>query len=251
MKIIIVGSADILGAELVRQALANPAITSVVAIAPEQRDPLPYHNGDPRLVSLTLPLDVQGMSKANDEAFGSSACIWNVGPTTRGWRNRIGIKDVALYIFNLLSGITWIEGQREEYLKNPNGLSYSSVPFRFVYVSSSTSMSPQKLKMISNLRAIQDAIDKLVPPAVEKSKGRLQSYIVKPGSIVRPGTGNSLGRMMKSAGSWLRDGFAFRFRIELGEIAAALVKVAAEGNANDVLSNKDLIRIGRQVTRDE
>ncbi|KAM0172846.1 hypothetical protein ACHAPF_007103 [Botrytis cinerea] len=75
MKIIIVGSGDTLGAELVRQALANPTITSVVAIAPDQTDPLPYHHDDPKLISLILPLDVQGMSKANNETFGSSACI--------------------------------------------------------------------------------------------------------------------------------------------------------------------------------
>lgn len=78
MKIIIVGSGDTLGAELVRQALANPTITSVVAIAPDQTDPLPYHHDDPKLISLILPLDVQGMSKANNETFGSSACIWYV-----------------------------------------------------------------------------------------------------------------------------------------------------------------------------
>ncbi|KAK6603427.1 hypothetical protein H4I96_06195 [Botrytis cinerea] len=244
MKIIIVGSGDTLEAELVRQAFANPTITSVVAIAPDQTDPLPYHHDDPKLISLILPLDVQGMSKANNETFGSSACIWNVGPRTRGWRNKIGIDDAASCIFELLSGITWIKSQREEYLRNPNGLSYSNVAFRFVYVSSSTSMSPQKLKRVPNLSAVQDAIDKLVPPALEVSQRRVESYIAKPGSIIEPRSANNLGRMMKTAGSWLKDGFAFRSRIKLREVAAALVELAAKGNQNDVFSNKDLIKLG-------
>ncbi|KAM0172847.1 hypothetical protein ACHAPF_007104 [Botrytis cinerea] len=105
-------------------------------------------------------------------------------------------------------------------------------------------MSPQKLKRVPNLSAVQDAIDKLVPPALEVSQRRVESYIAKPGSIIEPRSANNLGRMMKTAGSWLKDGFAFRSRIKLREIAAALVELAAKGNQNDVFSNKDLIKLG-------
>jgi N-acetyl-gamma-glutamylphosphate reductase len=75
MKIILAGSSGFIGAEVLRQCLLHPSITSLVALS--RRD-LPV--SDPKLKTMIVKDWTQYEPEALKECEGAEACIWYVHP---------------------------------------------------------------------------------------------------------------------------------------------------------------------------
>jgi nucleoside-diphosphate-sugar epimerase len=77
MKLVIGGSTGFVGVELVRQALSNPAITSVVALS-RRETPLPPEAGpdSTKLRSLVCDNFESYSDRIKKELEDADACIW-------------------------------------------------------------------------------------------------------------------------------------------------------------------------------
>ncbi|TGO21816.1 hypothetical protein BPAE_0198g00020 [Botrytis paeoniae] len=248
MKIIIVGSTDILGAELVKEALANIKITSIIAISGRPTDPAQEPSGDSKLVTCALPENNEGWERLNIDAYATSACIWNIKPVSSGPRNVITYHDQVDYLNEIKYGVEWMARRRGAHFGNPN--SSGVTPLKFIYVSTLQARAPQKTNQVPTSLSIQGLTEDRVLSSARDLGGQVQVCIAKPGRIVRPRTGNILKEMVHTAGSWLRDGLKGRLpRIQADKVAAALLDRAITGRHPETLHNRDLIRIGEAALK--
>ncbi|KAF7959562.1 hypothetical protein EAE96_001178 [Botrytis aclada] len=246
MKVIIVGSTDVLGAELVKQALDNIEITSIIAISDAPQEP----SADSKMVTCQLPDSKYGWEQLNFDAYAATACIWNIKPVMELPSHRNAYLDQVQYLNETRSGVEWIARRRGAHTGNPESPG-ELIPLRFIYVSTSQakklSRPNQRPTALSIQRLAEDKV--LASPSVVS--GRVQACIAKPGRIVRHKTGNVLKEMVHTAGSWVRDGLTGRLpRIQVEKVAAALLDRAITGQHAETLYNRDLIRIGEEALKD-
>lgn len=76
MKIVIGGSSGFVGGELVRQALSNPAITSIVGLSRRETVLPPSTVGAEKLKSLVCENFDNYSESINKELHDVDACIW-------------------------------------------------------------------------------------------------------------------------------------------------------------------------------
>jgi hypothetical protein len=79
MKLIVAGSTGFVGTEVIRQALSNPAITSIIALA-RRETPVPQSAG-PDVAKLKSVVCSDFSSYSEDvkkELAGADACIWYI-----------------------------------------------------------------------------------------------------------------------------------------------------------------------------
>jgi nucleoside-diphosphate-sugar epimerase len=76
MKIILTGSTGFIGSEILTQCLANPSITSIIALS---RRKLPDSlSSDPKLQTVILDDFATYNDEVLRECVGAEACIWYV-----------------------------------------------------------------------------------------------------------------------------------------------------------------------------
>ena len=75
MKVIIAGSTGFVAKEVIRQAVSNPAITSIIALA--RRDTVLDAGVDTSKIKPVIVEDFNNYSEENKrELEGADACIW-------------------------------------------------------------------------------------------------------------------------------------------------------------------------------
>lgn len=75
MKLVVAGSTGFVGTEVVRQALSNPKITSVLALA-RRTTPVPANADASKLQSVVCE-DFENYSDAvKSQLSGADACVW-------------------------------------------------------------------------------------------------------------------------------------------------------------------------------
>ena len=107
MKLIVTGATGFVGTEIIRLALSNPAITSIIALA---RKPLPPpDNAGPesdlsKLRSVVLEDWISPYPKSVEEHIkGADACIWLADTPQRQFTPRAATCPVLFALnFNLL-----------------------------------------------------------------------------------------------------------------------------------------------------
>ncbi|KAF7894115.1 hypothetical protein EAF00_007629 [Botryotinia globosa] len=248
MKLIIVGSTDMLGQELVKQALDNIEVTSIIAIS-GRRTGLQQPSGHSKLVTCALPETTRDWQRLDIDASATGACIWNLKPGRSRSNNKPDYYDQVYFIDEIRHGVNWIARQREAHFKIP--ASSGVIPLRFIYVSSSQARVHQKANHALTSCSIQGVAEQRVLSSARELHGHVQACVAKPGHIIRLRTGKGLKEMVHTAGSWVRDGLKGRLpRIQVEKAAAALLDKAITGNHPETLYNRDLIRIGEMALRD-
>ena len=79
MKLIIAGATGYVGTELIRQALSNPSVTSIVALGRRQTT-LPDNLGPKADTAKFKPVVLEDFGKYTDDVkqqlAGADACVW-------------------------------------------------------------------------------------------------------------------------------------------------------------------------------
>ncbi|KAI1134632.1 hypothetical protein F5Y05DRAFT_397728 [Hypoxylon sp. FL0543] len=229
MKLVIWGSTGYIGSELIRQALPNPAIRSIVAISSSATPIPPGLSGkNAKLRPYVCDNFESYPDNIMRELETADACIWTnditlIKPGKTPWDE--AIKKVSCGY--ALTAIRTLAGFRLYRRENGPG------PVRFTYISehfAQYDISDDRL--LTELATLRGNVEAQLFTIADKSNGAVVSCIAKPGIIVNPAADQPVPVLSVPT-------------IELRNIAAALVDQAVNGFEKDTLSNNDLIRIGR------
>ncbi|KAF7907561.1 uncharacterized protein EAF01_005147 [Botrytis porri] len=216
MKLIIAGSTGFVATEIIKQALSNPDVTSIIALArreisvPQILD----DNADITKIKAVTCDDFSNYSEsARRELEGTDACIWLIAITPSK------MKDSAL----------------DEARKSV-----------FIYVSGHKSERDQSRQswVMGHYLLMRGEAESRVIEFAQVSNGMVEVCIAKPGLIDGPDHRQGwVGSVLSTIGRSL-IGLP---KVDVGQIAATLLEQAVKGIEKETLSNEDLVRIGDKV----
>ncbi|KAK6212766.1 hypothetical protein LQW54_004855 [Pestalotiopsis sp. IQ-011] len=230
MKLVVGGSTGFVGTELVRQALDNPAITSIIGLG-RRETPVPAgsQDGAGKLKSVVCDDFTAYPDSLKTELEGADACIWTIAVTpskilqkTVLWEETVKVcRDYTVAALEAVSTAS-----------NKDG------PLRFIYISGhfaprAGDIVPETLTEfgLQDVARMRGQLETQILDFADQSNGNVQSLIAKSGMIHGPG-------MEVRSVPGLPN-------IELEEIAAALLDQVINGFEKDTLSNDDMVRIGK------
>ncbi|RDL41825.1 Uncharacterized protein BP5553_01804 [Venustampulla echinocandica] len=221
MKLIVTGCTGFIGAEVLSQCLANPSITSVIALS---RRELPDAVGDNPKLKVVIMKDFNSYSDSVlKQLSGADACIWCMGTTAGDKALEI---DYPLAFGNAMS----------------KTLPESKKKFRHVHLSGALTERNQErsLWFLGNMRKVKGAGETTMLSFANKSEtgGMWETLIVKAGFVtnVQPkGLRDVIGPRISSS-------------IRVDELAATLMDAAMNGREVDTIDdNMAMVEKGRAL----
>ncbi|KAL1878151.1 hypothetical protein Daus18300_002067 [Diaporthe australafricana] len=230
MKLVIGGSSGFVGTELVRQALSNPAITSVIGLS-RRETPAPPSAADAAKLKSVICDDFENYSDSvKKELEDVDAFIWTIAVTptklkSLPWEETVKIsKDYAITAIQTLASLPRKQTQ----------------PLRFIYMSGhfAPRERTEQVKVLGDhgmmeYGYVRGEAESRILEFAEQSNGLVQSCITKSGFI------NAPGRTVPNV-----PGLPL---VELQDITAAMLDQVVNGFEKDTLSNDDLVRIGQKA----
>lgn len=221
MKLILTGSTGFIGAEVLRQCLNNPSISSIIALS---RRPLPVT--DPKLKTVIVEDFTNYSPSVLKELEGAEACIWTLGVKTVNAEIQKKVTlDYTLAALNAFSS-----------------LSSPKQPLRFIFTSGILAVREQSktLLVASDARKIKGEAETLLLDVEKEHSDSLQAFIVRPGTVL--------------AHEGILAGLAAGLgvpAVSVQGLAAVMVDMALRGKADGerVLDNKELVVMGRELLK--
>ncbi|CAL5874895.1 uncharacterized protein PFLUO_LOCUS9197 [Penicillium psychrofluorescens] len=227
MKLVIGGSTGFVATELIRQGLENPAITSIVALG-RRENPAPLVT--PKLKFVVCDNFESYPNSVEKELENADACIWTIAVTPMKLKTTPFEEACKVSRDYATTAIQSLDALRHKQAR----------PLRFLYMSGhfaprNPAEIPKELQDhgLINYGLLRGETETLILTYGEKSKGAVQSCVVKPGLIDAPGR-----EKLEIPGLP---------HIELAGIAAALLDQVMNGFEKNTLSNDDLVRIGQKA----
>ncbi|AEO71933.1 uncharacterized protein THITE_2148503 [Thermothielavioides terrestris NRRL 8126] len=238
MKLIVAGSTGFVATEVIRQALANPAVASVVALG-RRKAPEPQRLDPGADVSKFTSVVLENFDNEYPESVkgalaGADACIWTIAVTpskSKTVPREQVIKVSRDYAVKCLETLSRLPREGD-----------SKKPLRFIYISGHKAERDQSKKplIIGDYLLIRGEAETRILETAKQTGGAVQAAVAKPGLISGPGKKTS----------WLQRTLLSLIglpSIEVSEIAAALLQQAVKGVEKETLSNDDMIRIAREM----
>ncbi|RFU34064.1 hypothetical protein B7463_g2296, partial [Scytalidium lignicola] len=231
LMLVIGGSTGFVGAELVRQGLDNPAITSLVALRRREitdpPEPGPSGTKLRSVVCDNFEIYSDGVKKELEDV---DACIWTIAVTPSKLKTIPFEETCKICRDYATTAIQTLDALRHQ----------KDGPLRFIYMSGhfaprSQSEVPKELRDhgLIDYGLLRGEAETQILAYGEQSNGAVQSCVVKPGLINAPGKEK---RSIPGLPS-----------IDLLDISAALLDQIVNGFEKDTLSNADMIRIGQKA----
>ncbi|WP_394830007.1 hypothetical protein LVJ94_26220 [Pendulispora rubella] len=239
MKLIVAGSTGFVGTEVIRQALANPAVTSIAALA-RRVTTVPQSTGPgadtTKLTSVVCEDFERYPERVTRELAGADACIWLIGVTPSHLKKMPWQEVRKICLDYTVAGLA----ASAQLPRAP-----ASKPFRFLYVSGANAERDPRKKpwVLGDYCLLRGDVESRVLEHAKESRGAVEACIAKPGLIDAPGR---TGLMMKTVQTIGRSLIGLP-KVDLGEMAAALLEQAVNGLEKDTLLNADLVRIGTKA----
>ncbi|KAL2129638.1 hypothetical protein VTI74DRAFT_7495 [Chaetomium olivicolor] len=237
MKLIVAGSTGFVATEVIRQALSNPDITSIVALGRRPAaipSSLDTAANTTKLNSVILKdFDNEYPAEVTKELSGADACIWTIAVLPSQYKSMPWehvVKICRDYPVRGLETISQLAGSAE-----------GKKPLRFIYVSGALAERDQTKKpmMLGEYCLLRGEAETHLLEAARKLNGTVQAGIAKPGLITE---NEGLIPMIKRT----MLPFIGLPAIRITEIAAALIDQAVNGLEKDTLLNEDMVRIAHQ-----
>ncbi|KAK3320573.1 hypothetical protein B0T19DRAFT_487075 [Cercophora scortea] len=243
MKVVIFGGTGLIATELIRQALAMPEITSIVAIARKevQLDEGALNTSKFKSVIIHDYMEYPDSIKA--ELSGADVCVWTVSITPFRLKE-FGFDEVKRVCQD--SAIAALDAVRDA---NDATAQRPSKPITYVYMSAEghTPDITAKPLFFPEYGLMRNNTEKLVLEFGAEHNDVLDVHIVRPGMVW---TYLSFWRSVQA--SILRTINVFtRFipNIARTELAAAMLDQITHGFEKQFLTNADLVRIGGPALR--
>jgi len=222
MKIILTGSSGFVGQEVLRQALGNASITSIVALS---RKPLPATFTKVSKLDVVLMDDFENYTPAVlSRLQGAEACVWTIGAksTDLNVARKVTV-DYAMAAANAFSQLS-------------NG---SGNKFRFVFTSGVLAVRDQKktVFLFPEARKVAGGVEAKLLDFAQSHPSNFQSYIMRPAGVLTKDT---------SVKNYLM-GFVPSVRVD--ELAATMLDVAINGSKMETWENRDLAKRGRELLK--
>ncbi|RDA88388.1 hypothetical protein CP532_5548 [Ophiocordyceps camponoti-leonardi (nom. inval.)] len=236
MKLIVAGGTGFVGSEIIRQALAHPAVTSVVALA-RRETPVPPDAPPGKLKSVVCSDFENYPDGVKRDLAGADACVWTIAVTPAqlrsvSWEQTCKIcRDYALTGIKTLARLPRSDPSR---------------PLRFVYISGSNAVRDPAKKpwVLGDYCIMRGDVESRVLGYARESQGALQVAVAKPGLIHVPDSTGQLMRALQLVGCAL-IGLP---QITITDVAAALLDQAINGIDQETLDNENLTRIGQKAS---
>ncbi|KAH8879524.1 hypothetical protein GQ53DRAFT_854612 [Thozetella sp. PMI_491] len=234
MKLVLGGSTGFVAAEVIRQGLENPAITSIVTLG-RRENPASSQAGPAvtKLRSIICDDFESYPDSVKKELEGADACIWTIAITPSKFKTATLEEATKVSRDYAVAAIQTLDALHKKQDK----------PLRFIYMSghfaprSRAEVPPQLTNgdMIG-LGLMRGEAESLILEYAQQSSGRVESCIVKPGLIDAPERPKRTIPGMPN--------------IARTEIVAAMLDQIVHGFEKDTLSNSDMVRIGQKALAD-
>ncbi|KAK6357700.1 hypothetical protein TWF718_002009 [Orbilia javanica] len=226
MKVIVTGGTGFLGTEILRQCVANPKITSIIALS--RRDLKPEWQAEKKITTLKVT-DFGTYSPEDLKVLeGAEGCFWTLGTTPDKGRH---MTNEELKTVNE----DWPTNAAKAWSQWP--LPDGKV-FRFVFTSGSLVPDPehldQKLWFGEYMRKGRAYTEQNLFEIAKT--GKLDAYVAKPGFITN---GEPL---------WLKLAFG-KGVVSKEAVTASYLDILFNGNEKKVLWNHDLRVVGAEALK--
>ncbi|CAL8578623.1 hypothetical protein XPA_004390 [Xanthoria parietina] len=239
MKLIVVGATGLVGSEVIRLALRNPSVASVVAIA-RKPVPAPTNAGPEAQTSKLQSVVLENWTDPYPEDViqhikDADACIWALGvtPTQSKDMDFAAVTTICHdYTLNALTNMT----------------AHARNPFRFIYTSGvaaerDQAKTPPFLAEYLLMRGRTETA--ILEFATQHADRGIEITVAKPGGIASPGR-EAIGAQFLA----LVESFGHTATVHVSELAAAMLDQCLHGVTKDPLWGEDLVEIGRRVLRE-
>ncbi|KAM5349901.1 hypothetical protein ACJ41O_006406 [Fusarium nematophilum] len=238
MKLIVAGATGFVAKEVIRQALCNPKITSIVALARRETE-IPDHAGQsakPDKFKSVICTDFSNYpDSVKTELAGAHCCIWllAITPTKSKAMPWEEVRKVCLEYTK--TGLDTIAKLPREGVAQP---------LRFIYISGANAErdATRKPWVLGDYCLMRGEVESSVLEYGEKSNGAVEACVAKPGLIMGLGTPRLMTTAAALAGSIISLPI-----INVDQVAATLLNQVIEGFEKDTLLNDDLARIGQKA----
>ncbi|TVY94166.1 hypothetical protein LAWI1_G001363 [Lachnellula willkommii] len=236
MRLIVAGATGFVATEVLRQAINNPAITSLVALA-RRETACPDNAGENATKFTSAVCDDFGnySEDVKKQLAGANACIWLIAVTPSKLKT-MPFDEVRKICLDYTDyGIATMAP-------------LAAKPFRFMYCSGVNAERDQtkKLWIMHDYGLLRGKAEQNVLEFAAASNGAVEASTAKPGMIAGPNTPwtRAIAKTIISTVVGLP-------RVEVHEIAAAMISGVVGGFEGDTYLNEDLVRVGRKVLESE
>jgi len=239
MKLIVAGSTGFVATELIRQALSNSAVTSIVALA--RRVTAVPQNAGPgadaeKLKSVVCSDFGNYPDSVKRELAGADACIWLIAVTPSQLKKMPWEEARKICLDYTLTGL-------ETIAQLPRGSAGKSLHFLYISGANSERDPSKKPWVLGDYCLMRGEAESRILDYAKESKGAVEACVAKPGLIGAPGRTGLLMQAVQTVGRSI-IGLP---KVDVSEIAATLLDQAVKGFDKDTLLNEDLIRIGQKA----